>query len=185
MPSCIALACSIITCYLAHFIHCFTWNYALISCFVLFSHIFGVFLLKNAPQNQCFTWNIMTIIVSNKARYAKPQQKKNSSQPLVPRGCRFLYPFMSINSLGMRIGKESARTRNHTLFIFRRTKCVILALFALIFLSFRPLFWRLCPLWSGNRPFRCESKQSVCFTWNIWKASRFESVRRFFLSDAI
>ena len=42
---------------------------------------------------------------------------------------------MSINSLVVRIGKEAARTRNRALFIFRRIKCVILALFLPYFFS--------------------------------------------------
>ena len=78
----------------------------------------------------------------------------------------------------MRIGNRSARTRNHTLFYLSENKMRHLnSFFALIFLSFCPLFRRLCPIWSSNRPFRCRSRQPVCFTWNIWKKHRDLSPR--------
>ena len=105
---------------------------------LVFSYFRCIFIEKRTSKLM-FHVKHMTIIVPNKTRATQNcNKKKNSSQPSAPHGCRFLYPFMSINSLGMRIGNRSARTRNRALFIFSENKMRHFSSFCPYFSLFSP-----------------------------------------------
>lgn len=130
---------------------------------LVFSYFRCIFIEKRASKSM-FHVKHYEYYRSNKTRATQNCNKKNSPQPPAPHSCRFFYSFMSINSLVMQIGKGLARTRNRALFIFRRIKYVILALFYPYFSLFLPSVPTSISTWSDNRPFGCRSKQPVCFT---------------------